>query len=264
MVGFPTFLSLLTIFLPLNLSTPPCIHFLSVLYVCILSHFSRVRLCGPVDCSLLGSSVCGIAQARILEWVATPFSRDLPNPALPPCRWILSCHSLPPEPPGKPIITLMISKSLTRSSICHSDWHSCIQQPTWYLPCQLKPMMCKQNVSLTLHLTKQATKPRKHLLLNLDSLSQWICQSFIQVFESKSHVFFYHLYPLPPLIFQGILIFLPLNILFTFSPLPLLLTSFRPPPWLTQNTANSLIGLPAFNIVSLFSPFLTVGPEWYV
>ena len=32
-------------------------------------------LCDPVDCSLLGSSVHGILQTRILEWVAIPFSR---------------------------------------------------------------------------------------------------------------------------------------------------------------------------------------------
>ena len=32
-------------------------------------------LCDPIDCSLPGSSVHGIPQARILEWVAIPFSR---------------------------------------------------------------------------------------------------------------------------------------------------------------------------------------------
>ena len=32
-------------------------------------------LCDPMDCSLPGSSVHGILQARILEWVAYPFSR---------------------------------------------------------------------------------------------------------------------------------------------------------------------------------------------
>ena len=31
--------------------------------------------CDPVDCGLPGSSVRGISQARILEWVATSFSR---------------------------------------------------------------------------------------------------------------------------------------------------------------------------------------------
>ena len=34
-------------------------------------------LCNPMDCSLPGSSVHGILQARILEWVAIAFSRDL-------------------------------------------------------------------------------------------------------------------------------------------------------------------------------------------
>ena len=32
-------------------------------------------LCNPVDCDPSGSSVYGIPQARILEWVAIPFSR---------------------------------------------------------------------------------------------------------------------------------------------------------------------------------------------
>ena len=32
-------------------------------------------LCNPTDCSLPGSSVHGILQARILEWVAIYFSR---------------------------------------------------------------------------------------------------------------------------------------------------------------------------------------------
>ena len=34
-----------------------------------------LTLCNPMDCSLPGSSVCGILLARILEWVAIPFSR---------------------------------------------------------------------------------------------------------------------------------------------------------------------------------------------
>ena len=35
--------------------------------------------CNPMDCSLPGSSVHGILQTRILEWVAIHFSRDLPD-----------------------------------------------------------------------------------------------------------------------------------------------------------------------------------------
>ena len=34
-----------------------------------------VTLCDPMDCSPPGSSVQGILQARILEWVVMPFSR---------------------------------------------------------------------------------------------------------------------------------------------------------------------------------------------
>ena len=41
-------------------------------------------LCNPMDCSPLGSSVHGILQARILEWVAISSSRDLPDPGIEP------------------------------------------------------------------------------------------------------------------------------------------------------------------------------------
>ena len=41
----------------------------------VLSHISRVWLCDPMDCRPPGSSVHGILQARILEWVAVSFSR---------------------------------------------------------------------------------------------------------------------------------------------------------------------------------------------
>ena len=34
-----------------------------------------LQLCDPVDCNLPGSSVHGILQARILDWVAMPSSR---------------------------------------------------------------------------------------------------------------------------------------------------------------------------------------------
>ena len=43
---------------------------------------SVVSVCDPMDSSLPGSSVHGILQARILEWVALLFSRDLPDPRM--------------------------------------------------------------------------------------------------------------------------------------------------------------------------------------
>ena len=41
---------------------------------------SHVRLCSPIDCSSPGSSVRGIFQARILEWIAIPISRRSSQP----------------------------------------------------------------------------------------------------------------------------------------------------------------------------------------
>ena len=45
--------------------------------VCVLVPRSCPTLCDPMDCSPPGSSVHGILQARILEWVAIPFSREI-------------------------------------------------------------------------------------------------------------------------------------------------------------------------------------------
>ena len=49
---------------------------------------SCLTLCNPMNCSPPGSSVHGILQARILEWVAIPFSWGL-NPDVLHCRQIL-------------------------------------------------------------------------------------------------------------------------------------------------------------------------------
>ena len=55
-------------------------------------------LCDPMD-----YTVRGILQARILEWVAFPFSRDLPNPGIELRSPTLQADSLPAEPQGKPM-----------------------------------------------------------------------------------------------------------------------------------------------------------------
>ena len=52
-----------------------------------------------MDCSLPGSSVHWILQARILDWVAFPFSRGLPAPGIEPRSPALQEDSLPPAPP---------------------------------------------------------------------------------------------------------------------------------------------------------------------
>ena len=63
--------------------------------ITVLSHPQACpTLCDPMDSSLPGSSVHGILQARILEWVAMPSSRGIfltqgSNPGLLHCRQIL-------------------------------------------------------------------------------------------------------------------------------------------------------------------------------
>ena len=59
-------------------------------------------LCDPMDCSPPGSSVHGILQARILKWVAIPFSRGQLNPGTESKSSALQADSLMSEPPGKP------------------------------------------------------------------------------------------------------------------------------------------------------------------
>ena len=63
---------------------------------------SCMTFCNPMDCSPPSSSVCGILQARILEWVAIPFSR---GPSRPRDRTWVSCIAggfFIAEPSGKP------------------------------------------------------------------------------------------------------------------------------------------------------------------
>ena len=47
---------------------------------CLLSYSVESDSCDPMDCNPPGSSVHGISQARMLEWVAIPFSRGSSQP----------------------------------------------------------------------------------------------------------------------------------------------------------------------------------------
>ena len=107
----------------------------------------------PMDCSPPGSSVCGILQAKILEWVAMPFSRgfsppsnqtqvshiagrfftiwttmeareywsglpmppsgDLPDPGIKLESPALQADSLPPELPGKLLVFIGTSYTIS-------------------------------------------------------------------------------------------------------------------------------------------------------
>ena len=83
------------------MSSPPGMHAQSL--------ESCPTLCNPTDCSPPGSSVREILQARILEWVALPPPRDLPDPGLKPASPALQQILYHLEPPEKPRVLPQVS-----------------------------------------------------------------------------------------------------------------------------------------------------------
>ena len=94
--------------------------------MCVCVH-ARTRALSrdPMDCGLPGSSVHGILQARILEWVAISYTGDLPDPGIKPAA--LSSPS-PPRlaggfssmvPPGRPIVSCYILVAQSCPTLCN-------------------------------------------------------------------------------------------------------------------------------------------------
>ena len=83
-------------------------------------------LCDPMDCSLPGSSIHEISQAKILEWVAISFSRR--SFQLRDWTWVshIVGRCLPFEPPGKSrnkeIVTLRITNLV--NAFCRWYWRN--------------------------------------------------------------------------------------------------------------------------------------------
>ena len=75
-------------------------HGASELLLLLLSHFSHVQLCNPIDGSPPGPSVPGILQTRTLEGWPFPSPGDLRNPGIQPGSPALQGDSLLPEPSG--------------------------------------------------------------------------------------------------------------------------------------------------------------------
>ena len=71
-------------------------------FVCVQLLQLCLTLWDPMDCSLPGSSVHGILQARILEWVAMLPPGDLPDLGSEVHLLHWQVNSLPTEPPGSP------------------------------------------------------------------------------------------------------------------------------------------------------------------
>ena len=98
----------------------------------LLSRFSCVRLCDPMDCRPPGSTVPGIFQARVLEWGAIAFSTDSV------CLRLLFSHvhmsllyfcgsihvlQIDSSVPFFQLLYMCINIFDSLSDICHSVWH---------------------------------------------------------------------------------------------------------------------------------------------
>ena len=97
---------------------------------------SHVRLCDPMDCSPPGSSVHGILQARILEWVAMPFSRG--SSRLKDQIWspALQAASLLSEPSGKPHMNCCRGKQALGG----------LEPPTFWLMAECANRLCHRDI----------------------------------------------------------------------------------------------------------------------
>ena len=106
--------------------------FFSDLGACSVAQ-SCMTLCNTIDCSPSGSSVHGISQARILEWLPFPAPGDLPNPGIkPPKSPALAGGFFAMGPPGKdPVSIAMIDLSHLRFFSEQRLILECAFQGTW-------------------------------------------------------------------------------------------------------------------------------------
>ena len=82
-----------------NLAVPP-----QIKHIYMPAAQSCPTLRGPKDCTLPDSSIHGIFQARILEWLPFPLPGDLPDPGIEPVSLVspaLAGGVFTSVPPGK-------------------------------------------------------------------------------------------------------------------------------------------------------------------
>ena len=92
-----------------------------LLLLLLLSHFSRVQLCNPIDGSPPDSSIPGILQARILEWVAISFFNACSHAkSLQLCPTL--CNPMDSSPPGSSVHGILQARILEWVAISLSQF----------------------------------------------------------------------------------------------------------------------------------------------
>ena len=105
-----------------------CLSYQGINYSEVQVAQSCPTLCDPMDCI-----VNGILQARILEWVAFPFSRGSSQPRIKPGSPALQEDSLPAEPQGKPKNTGVGSLSLLQGIFLTQELNQGLLHHRWIL-----------------------------------------------------------------------------------------------------------------------------------
>ena len=96
-------------------------HYKSTMRACSLLQ-ACLTLCDPMDCSPPGSSVHGILQARILEWVAIPHSRGSFQSRDRTHVFYIASGFFTAEPPGKPRKSTILQYKIKVKKVC-VPWH---------------------------------------------------------------------------------------------------------------------------------------------
>ena len=131
-----------------------------------------LTLCDPMDC------IHGILQARILEWVAFPFSRGLPNPGIEPRSATLLADSLPAEPQGKPKTQNFL---LTLTSLVLTHYYDLLR-PLCNLILPWFPIEKKSSNILKLNVPREM-----EIFLFLVICKWWECSQVLMEVEGKSY-----------------------------------------------------------------------------
>ena len=114
-----------------------------------------------MDCSLPGSSIHGISQARILEWVSISFSRGSSEPRDWTCVSCLAGRSFIIEPQGKSLLNnmyycyyycpyyykeaMVILSFIIYCTLKYSSkWNSLISIFSWHSMCKKRYKLCDQ------------------------------------------------------------------------------------------------------------------------
>ena len=93
--------------------------------VCVHAHSVVSDSLDPMDCSLPGSLVRGIFQARILDWSGLPFPSpgDLPHPGV-KLRLLHWQADSTTSPPGKPTTKNYLAEDVSNAEVAKSWFNS--------------------------------------------------------------------------------------------------------------------------------------------